>query len=140
MREKPLILVAEDSKADMFLIREALATAEVEANLHVVTDGNAATEFIDATDADENTPCPTLVLLDMNLPKRTGNEVLQHLRSSERCREAPVIIVSSSNAPRDRAVVTDMNLAGYFKKPNDYVEFMTLGPLVKSLLDAQKHT
>jgi DNA-binding response OmpR family regulator len=76
-----------------------------------------------------------LVLLDMNLPKRSGNEVLSHLRQSRRCREARVIIVSSSDAPRDRASVADLAVAGYFKKPSDYAGFMRLGPLVKSVLE-----
>jgi CheY-like chemotaxis protein len=131
----PDILVVEDSSTDVFLIREALETAEVNANVHVVTDGHAAIKFFDAVDADENTRCPVLVLLDMNLPKRSGNEVLSHLRQSRRCREARVIIVSSSDAPRDRASVADLAVAGYFKKPSDYAGFMRLGPLVKSVLE-----
>jgi CheY-like chemotaxis protein len=131
----PDILVVEDSNTDVFLIREALETAEVNAKVHVVTDGHAAIQFFDAVEADENTRCPVLVLLDMNLPKRSGNEVLNHLRQSRRCREARVIIVSSSDAPRDRASVADLAVAGYFKKPSDYAGFMRLGPLVKALLD-----
>ena len=61
----PDILVVEDSSTDVFLIREALETAEVNANVHVVMDGHAATKFFDAVEADENIRCPALVLLDM---------------------------------------------------------------------------
>jgi two-component system, chemotaxis family, response regulator Rcp1 len=134
----PVILVAEDSKTDVFLIREALAAAQVEANVHVVTDGDAATKFFDATDADEDLPCPVLVLLDINLPKKSGDEVLQHLRHSRRCRGAQVLVVSSSDAARDRTVLAGLSIAGYFKKPSDYAEFMKLGSWVKSLLAAAK--
>jgi CheY-like chemotaxis protein len=131
----PDILVVEDSRTDVFLIREALETAEVNANVHVVTDGHAAIKFFDAVEADENIPCPALVLLDMNLPKRNGNEVLNYLRQTTRCRDAQVIIVSSSDAPRDRASIADLAVAGYFKKPSDYAAFMRLGALVKAVLE-----
>lgn len=103
-----------------------------------MTDGDAATKFFDATDADEDAPCPVLVLLDINLPKKSGDEVLQHLRHSPRCRQAQVLVVSSSDAARDREVVAGLSVAGYFKKPSDYAEFMKLGPWVKALLDAPR--
>ena len=93
-------------------------------------------KFFDAVEADKNIRCPVLVLLDMNLPKRSGNEVLNHLRQSTRCRAARVIIVSSSDSPRDRASVADLGVAGYFRKPSDYAGFMRLGPLVKAVLKA----
>ena len=131
----PDILVVEDNKSDIFLIREALQTARVVANVHVVMDGDSAVRFFDAADADENAPCPALVLLDINLPKRNGNEVLAHLRQSARCGAARVIIVSSSDAPRERAAVAGLAAANYFKKPSDYSEFMKLGSLAKELLE-----
>lgn len=134
IERKPLILIAEDSKTDVFLIREALKAAHVEARVKIVTDGYAAITFIDTVDADEKTPCPVLMLLDMNLPKRNGSEVLNHLRRSPRCSGMRVVIVSSSDAPRDRASVAELATAGYFKKPSEYAEFMKLGLLVKGLL------
>ncbi len=132
----PDILVIEDSKADVFLIRKALDSGEVKANVHVVRDGYAATNFFDAVDADPNIPCPDVVLLDMNLPKKNGAEVLKHIRSSKRCSGVQVLIISSSDAIRDRASVEGFGTAGYFKKPSDYAEFMKLGPLVKELLES----
>jgi two-component system, chemotaxis family, response regulator Rcp1 len=131
----PDILVIEDSKTDVFLIREALKSGQVSANVHVVRDGYAATKFFDAADADSSAPCPDVVLLDLNLPMKSGAEVLRHLRGSRRCRAARVLIISSSDSPRDRASVEGLEPAGYFKKPSDYGQFMTLGPLVKALLD-----
>ncbi|MEO8662749.1 MAG: response regulator [Bryobacteraceae bacterium] len=75
------ILVVEDSKADFFLIREAISAAAVNATLHVVTDGEQAIQFLrNASDAGE--PCPDLILLDLNIPKRDGTEVLRQLRAS----------------------------------------------------------
>jgi chemotaxis family two-component system response regulator Rcp1 len=127
--------VVEDSKTDVYLIREALGRAEVTANVHVVRDGYTATNFFDAADADPNAPCPDLVLLDLNLPMKSGSEVLHHLRGSRRCKTAQVLVISSSDSAPDRASVEGLGTAGYFKKPTDYAEFLKLGPLVKSLLD-----
>ena len=64
--------------------------------------------------------------------------MLKHLRASARCRHAPVLIVSSSDAPRDRAAVETLGVAGYFKKPSELREFMKLGPLVKGLLASRQ--
>jgi DNA-binding response OmpR family regulator len=130
----PQILVVEDSKTDLFLIREAIASAQIDADLHFVSDGQAATQFLDSADADAKAPCPCLVLLDLNLPKKNGDDVLRHLRSSSRCGNAAVLIVSSSDAVRDRERVTELGVDGYFRKPSDYSEFMKLGDLVKRLL------
>lgn len=131
----PDILVVEDSKTDVYVIRAALDSGKVSANVHVVRDGYAATNFFDAADADANAPCPDLVLLDLNLPKMSGAEVLHHLRESTRCKAAQVLIVSSSDSARDQASVKRFGAAGYFKKPTDYGEFMKLGLFVKALLD-----
>jgi DNA-binding response OmpR family regulator len=131
----PDILVIEDSKTDVYLIRKALESGEVNANVHIVRDGYAATNFFDAADADPNAPCPDLVLLDLNLPMKSGAEVLHHLRESRRCKTAEVLVISSSDSARDRASVEGLGTAGYFKKPTNYTEFLKLGTLVKSLLD-----
>ena len=138
MQQRQQILLIEDNQADVAIIRRALTAASVAADLHVVYDGQSATQFFDAADADEKAPCPDLVLLDMNLPKKSGDEVLKHLRASERCRDAAVLIVSSSDAPRDQSAVASLGVAGYFRKPSDYAGYMKLGELVKGLLEGHR--
>ncbi len=128
------ILIVEDSKTDIFLICEALQTALQDAAIHIVYDGEQATRFIDAADSSDSNPRPDIVLLDLNLPRRNGGDVLKHLRASRRSKDARVIIVSSSDAPRDRAAVADLGIARYFRKPFDYDEFMKLGGVVKEVL------
>jgi two-component system, chemotaxis family, response regulator Rcp1 len=130
---KPRILIVEDSKADVYLIRAAIDKEGIHAQLEVVRDGQAATQYIDSADANDG-PCPELILLDMNLPKKSGDEVLRHLRSSTRCRFAKVLIVSSSDTLRGRLAVENLAIVGYFKKPTSYAEFLKLGPLVKGAL------
>ena len=125
----------EDNKGDVFLIREALETAGVDADLFVVHNGNDATRFFDAADRDENAPCPHLVLLDLNLPKKSGDQVLAHMRNSMRCRNAMVMIVTSSDLAVERRTLTALGATAYFRKPSEYAKFLQLGPIVKSLLE-----
>ena len=127
-------MIVEDNLGDVFLIREALSDAKVNATLEVVNDGHDATAFVDAADKDESLPCPDLIILDLNLPRKSGDEVLKHLRESPRCREALVLIVTTSDSPRDRDLVQRLGADAYFRKPSDYDEFMKLGQVIQSLL------
>ena len=131
------ILVVDDNQADVFLIQEAIAEAGIQAEIRVVSDGNRATQMIDAADADDQVRCPDVVLLDLNLPKKSGNEVLRHLRQSRRCGNARVLIVTSSDSARDRQAVGALGILEYFRKPSDYEEFMKLGSIVKKILAGQ---
>ncbi len=115
-------------------MREALSLSEVHAELHVVSDGENAFNFIDASDSDAGAPCPALILLDLNLPKRTGLEVLQHIRRSKSCAHALVLIVTSSDSRRDRLATSQLGANGYFCKPSDYEAYLTIGEIIHDLL------
>jgi CheY-like chemotaxis protein len=128
------ILLIEDNKADVALVEEALADAQIDTTLRVLHDGQAGIDFFDAADREEMPP-PDLVLLDLNLPKKSGVEVLQRLRHSTRCKDVPVVIVSSSDASRDRVSVAPWRITRYFRKASDYDAFMKLGFLVKEVLE-----
>jgi DNA-binding response OmpR family regulator len=128
------ILIVEDNQADVFLIRTALKAAEIDAEIHVVKDGEGAMRFFDEADGDTAAPCPSVVLLDINLPRKHGGEVLRHMRESRRCGNALVIVVSTSESARDRADMTTLGANGYFHKPSGYIEFLKLGTMVRELL------
>jgi chemotaxis family two-component system response regulator Rcp1 len=128
------MLIVEDNPADVFLIRKAIRSAKLPADLHIASDGEQAIRFFDEADADITAPCPAVVLLDINLPKKPGGQVLQHLRKSPRCGKALVITVSSSDSARDREEMTKLGANSYFHKPSEYEEFMKLGDIVKDLL------
>ena len=130
------ILIVEDSKADIFLIREAIALAKIEADLREVHDGHEAVQLIDAADRKPDVFCPHLILLDLNLPKKDGTAVLRHIRGSNACRNARVLIVSSSDSASDREALVALGIDGYFRKPSAYAEFLKLGPIVRELLIA----
>ena len=124
----------EDSKADLFLIRQAISAAQVDAAVVVVSDGHQAMEFIDKAEAGQDVPCPDLVLLDLNIPKKDGIEVLRHIRESAACRNTLVLVVTSSDSAIDREAVKALGVKGYFRKPSVYAEFMKLAPMIRELL------
>jgi CheY-like chemotaxis protein len=130
----PYILIVEDNPGDVFIIRAALQTANINAELHFVKDGEQAIKFFDEADGDNAVPCPALVLLDINLPRKQGGEVLQYMRGTRRCRDALVIAMSSSDSAMDREQMKDLDANGYFHKRSTYAEFMKLGEMVKELL------
>ena len=98
--------------------------------VHVAKDGEEATHFFDMADRDASAPRPSLVILDINLPKKSGIQVLQHLRGSHRCRDASVIVISTSNAEKDREAVMLSGANAYFSKPSKYDEFLKLWDLI----------
>jgi CheY-like chemotaxis protein len=128
------ILIAEDSKSDVFLIRRALKKAGVEAQLHIADDGEKVLRFLEQADADVTAPCPDLVLLDINMPRYKGGSILRKLRTSSRCKDALVLIVTSSDSSRDREEMDALGANGYFRKPSEVSQFMSLGQMVRDLL------
>ncbi len=127
-------MIVEDNRSDVFLIRTALQKAKLNVDLHVFPDGEKAVRFFEQVDADETLACPALVILDINLPKKHGGEVLQHMRKSRRCAGSQVLVVTSSDSAVDRNRMSRLGIDGYFRKPSDFEEFMKLGELVKDLL------
>lgn len=129
------ILLIEDAEPDVFLVREALKQAGLKVNLKVLDDGEKAVDFIDGLEQNASAECPRLVLLDLNLPKRSGDQILEHMRRSGRFRTVPVVVVTSSDSPRDKAQTSRLGATEYFRKPSRLDEFMQLGPLVRRLLN-----
>lgn len=130
------MLVVEDNTADIVLIREAIQAADLGVAIDVVKDGEQARRFFDRLDSDASIPCPRLVILDINLPRWSGSEVLKHMRRSERCRDALVLAISSSESARDRQQMAELGANEYFRKPSEYDAFMELGEAVKRLLQS----
>ncbi len=131
------VLVVEDNRADVFLVREAIARYHLKVELHVVENGKAAFDFIDMADADPSAPCPCLAMLDLNVPIRDGREVLQHLRESRKCSHVPVLIMTSSDSPSDHEATSRLGANAYFRKPLHYDEFLKIGEEIKRLLPAE---
>jgi len=133
----PQIVLAEYNLADVRLVREAFREHAVVCDLHVIHDGQDALAFIARLDHDENLRCPDLILLDLHLPKCNGEEILQRLRASERCARTPVVLLSSSDSPRDLKQAETNAESHFFRKPNSLEQFMELGGIVKEILSSR---
>ncbi len=125
------ILLAEDNVGDVLLVEEALLEHQIENKLHVVRDGADALRFIAQMGKPGELPCPDLMLLDLNLPKIKGHQVLSELRQHTTCAQTPVIVVSSSDAEKDREMMAQLGVSDYFRKPSDFEAFMLLGAVVR---------
>jgi CheY-like chemotaxis protein len=129
------VLLVEDNSTDVFVIREVIDRCELDLNLRVATDGQDAVHYFQDLARAEKPACPALVLLDLNIPKVAGVEVLRHLRGATPCSRTPVIVVTSSRAEADRLAVERLGVEAYFQKPTSLAAYMQLGHLIKQLLD-----
>jgi CheY-like chemotaxis protein len=125
------ILVAEDNRGDVFLMREALLAHGIEHDLFVIQDGAEALAYMERMGKSPDAPCPDVFLLDLNLPKVEGHQLLARFRGHPLCRDTPVIVVTSSDAQRDRERAALLGAARYCRKPSDIDEFMQLGAVIK---------
>lgn len=131
----PRILLIEDNAADIGLVREALEEHNVRCDLTVVTTGERAITLIGEIDSGSQ-HLPNLIIVDLNLPKRSGKEVLKQIRMSWRCAALPVIVLTSSENQRDKDDVAAFRPAGYFRKPSRLDEFLGLGAIFKQAVNS----
>jgi CheY-like chemotaxis protein len=125
-------LLVEDNPADVLLIREALEEHSIRADIYVLSDGEKAVRFVE-NESREVAP-PDLVILDLNLPRKTGREVLQHIRASQTLGKVRVVVLSSSDAPRDMEESFRLGITKYIRKPSSLREFMKIGGVLRELL------
>lgn len=130
------MLLVEDNSTDVFVISEAIEASGLDLDLRVASDGQDALRYLQNLTRSEETPCPALVLLDLNLPKVSGIEVLRHLRNNSRCERTPVIVITSSMVEADRAAVERLGAEGYFHKPRSLEAYMELARLMNQVLRA----
>ena len=101
------IILVEDAEPDVLLVREALEQSGLEFELKVFDDGEQGVAFVETMDRDVTLERPHLFLLDLNLPKKTGGQILERVRQSPRCGQIPVVILTSSDSQRDKAQAAD---------------------------------
>ncbi|MBM4040796.1 MAG: response regulator [Planctomycetes bacterium] len=118
------ILLVEDNPGDVALTRAALREGKVTNNLYTVSDGEAALAYLYGRGEYADLPRPDLVLLDLNLPKKDGREVLAEMKGSPELRSIPVVILTSSEADEDILRAYDLNVNCYITKPVGFARFM----------------
>lgn len=126
------ILLVEDNPGDVRLTREALKEGKVCNNLHVAEDGDKALAFLRQGGNGAGAPRPDLILLDLNLPKRDGRELLAEIKSDPSLRRIPVVILTTSRAEEDILKTYDLHANCYITKPVDLEQFISV---VKAIED-----
>jgi CheY-like chemotaxis protein len=117
------ILLAEDNPGDITLTKKALERNKLANNLHVVTDGVEALEFLRQEGEYTDKPRPDLVLLDLDMPRKDGRDVLEELEDDDDLRRIPVVVLTSSEAEEDIAKSYQLNANAYVTKPVDFDGF-----------------
>jgi two-component system, response regulator len=121
-----IILLVEDNPSDVALTRRAFRKAHIQNEVVVVEDGEEALDYLFGTGAfagRDSSLLPTITLLDLNLPKIHGLEVLRRVRADSRTRRMPVVILTSSKEEHDVAAGYDLGVNSYIRKPVDFVQF-----------------
>lgn len=132
------ILLAEDNPGDVLLFREALNSRDLPCNIVVAGDGQKAMALLG--DISAETPAngppwqPHLIVLDVNLPKHNGDAVLRHVRRQPWLKGVPVIMLTSSASPADRAAAIDLGASLYLQKSSDLDELLEVGKIVEAVL------
>ena len=128
------ILLGEDNPADVYLIRQALEENGVKYTLHVASHGGEMLSALSRTDL------PDLIVLDLNLPRYDGLEILKLIRDNSALSGIPVVILTSSDSPKDRVAASQLGAACYIRKPSKLEEFMAIGEILQSILKCRHST
>ncbi|MGI8906143.1 MAG: response regulator [Candidatus Sumerlaeaceae bacterium] len=124
------LLLVEDNPADVRLTKEAIREADVHVELHMACDGAEALAFLRHEGVHANAPRPDIILLDLNLPKMHGCDVLAHIKSSERLKTIPTVILTNSEVEADIVKTYELQATCYLSKP---VQVEAIQALIKCL-------
>jgi CheY-like chemotaxis protein len=132
------ILLVEDNTGDVYLFQKALEQAQIRFELITLRDGARALAFVRHEGNYANSPAPDLAVIDLNLPKSGGLQVLRAIRESRDLAKMPVVIVSSSASPQDLAMTQRLGVERYITKPPDLEAFLQTGQIFREILMASR--
>ncbi len=124
------ILLVEDNKGDVRLLQEAFKDGKIVVNLHVAGDGVEALAFLRREGKHKNAPRPDMILLDLNLPKKDGREVLSEVKNDAKLKSIPIVVLTTSSSGEDILKSYDSYANCYITKPVDMDQFVSV---IKSL-------
>jgi CheY-like chemotaxis protein len=120
------VLLVEDNEGDILLTTEALEEAKIHIRLSVVKDGKEAIDFVNKQGAHIDAHTPDILLLDVNLPKKNGHEVLHHIKGNEKLKHIPIIMLTTSSSDRDINSSYNNYANCYITKPVEASEFLAV--------------
>lgn len=121
------VLLVEDNPGDIRLIQEAFKEGEVSSHLNITRDGEQALAYLRQEGSYSKSPRPAFILLDLNLPRKDGREVLEEIKKDKELRQIPVVILSTSTNSEDVHRAYDLHANCYIPKPLDMDQLMMLG-------------
>ena len=128
------ILVIEDNGSDVFLLQRALNKQDFRFELVHLLNGGEALAFIRRQGSYEGAAIPNLILVDLNLSKYTGEDILREIRSARHLGGVPVCVWSSSQSRKDEAVLKNLGVSQFITKPSGLDQFMEIGKIIKDML------
>ena len=131
-KDKPRILLVEDNPGDIRLTQEALKESNSPILLDVVTDGEQAIDFLFRRNKFSESVRPNIILLDINLPKKNGIEVLKEIKSNDSLKKIPVIVLTTSDADHDITKAYSLYANSYIIKPVDFDDFARVIKLIEN--------
>jgi CheY-like chemotaxis protein len=131
MSDKPKIVIADDDLSDRYLINMAFEEAGFDLNIEEFEDGAQLIDFLN--DGGKDAP-PRFILLDINMPKKTGLDVLEFIKSNPGVCQAPVVMLSTSSDPKDISRSKELGAAEYIVKPVDYLGYVEIARSLKKYL------
>lgn len=136
---RPIVLLVEDNLSDVKVIATVLRQCGIPVDLHVSSDGEEAISVLSRSGGSQDR-LPSLILLDWNLPRVSGSEVLAHIRQSDRLSKIPVVVVTSTNSPSDVGEIKRLGATAHFRKPTDLDAYLSLKTIVAELLSKSPQT
>jgi CheY-like chemotaxis protein len=122
---KPLeILIVEDNEGDVGLIEEVFEEAKIKTNIHVAEDGEEAVLYLRGEGKFFGSPRPDIIILDLNLPKKDGREVLREIKEDSSLKNIPVVVLTTSSNKKDIHGVYGLHANAYITKPLDFDQFI----------------
>jgi two-component system, chemotaxis family, response regulator Rcp1 len=128
------ILLVEDNPADVRLLEEAFKESRIESRLSVVPDGVEALAFLRREGRYSAAPQPDLVVLDLNMPRKDGRQVLTEMKADPQLRIIPVMILSSSSLQEDQRMAATLGAVRYIIKPHDFSQFLQVVRVIEDIV------
>lgn len=130
------ILLVEDNEGDILLVKEALELSENNYNLHVITNGEQVMDYLKQRGEFKDKRLPDLILLDLNLPRKNGKDILRDIKSDSDLEVIPIIIFTSSNAESDIVSCYKLKANSYVNKPADFLDYVNVIKNIKEYWNA----
>jgi two-component system, chemotaxis family, response regulator Rcp1 len=133
------IAVVEDNPTDMYILQKVLEKAQVHFVIDYLEDGEEAILFLLRQGKYQQAPLPDLIILDLNMPRVSGAEVMTRIREDPIIQTIPVMVLTTSDTPEDKRKMAKLGVVRYLTKSSNLADYYTIGETIKEFLTSQRH-